>query len=136
MYLRSHSYAVVASTKVYYLKHTSHPDSWTDYGGNHCNQPASSCACIATTYQCLRHKAKHYLLMCSPPAAGRLIIQTLVWHSMRLYSVWWGCSLVWWHRHSNRKLKHSLWFAAAIGNMQFSQHGRWAHPYPGISLTF
>ena len=21
-------------------------------------------------------------------------------------------------------------------NMQFSRHGRWAHPYPGISLTF
>ena len=32
--------------------------------------------------------------------------------------------------------KHALWFAAAIGNMQFSQHGRWAYPYPGISLTF
>ena len=33
------------------------------------------------------------------------------------------------------KLKHALWFAAAVGNMQFSQHGRWAHPYPGISPT-
>ena len=34
------------------------------------------------------------------------------------------------------KLKYALWFAAKIGNMQFSRHGRWAHPYPGISSTF
>ena len=33
------------------------------------------------------------------------------------------------------KLKHALWFAAAIGNI-ISWHGRWAHPYPGISPTF
>jgi len=29
-----------------------------------------------------------------------------------------------------------LWFAAPIVNMQFSRHGRWAHPYPGIAPTF
>ena len=34
------------------------------------------------------------------------------------------------------KLKYALWFPTAIGNMQFPWHGRWAHPYPGISLTF
>ena len=34
------------------------------------------------------------------------------------------------------KLKHALWFAAAVGDMQFSWLGRWAHPYLGISLTF
>ena len=34
------------------------------------------------------------------------------------------------------KEKHAFWFAAAISNMQFSQHGGWAHPYTGISLTF
>ena len=33
------------------------------------------------------------------------------------------------------KLKRALWFAAAIGNI-ISWHGRWAHPYPGISPTF
>ena len=74
------------------LLQTNHPDSWTDYGcGNHCNKPASSCAYIATGYQCLRHKANestHFCLMCSPPAAGSVTIQTLVWHSLRLYSVW------------------------------------------------
>ena len=30
----------------------------------------------------------------------------------------------------------ALWFAAAIGNMQFSWHGKWARPYPGIYPTF
>ena len=34
------------------------------------------------------------------------------------------------------KAKHVLWFPAAIGNMQFSRRGRWAHPYPGICPTF
>ena len=41
-----------------------------------------------------------------------------------------------WELFGSLKLKHALWFAAAIGNTQFSQHGRWAHPYPGISPTF
>ena len=31
---------------------------------------------------------------------------------------------------------HAFWFASVIGNMQFSQYGRWAHPYSGISPTF
>ena len=31
------------------------------------------------------------------------------------------------------KLKHAPWFAAVIGKMQFSPHGRQAHLYSGIS---
>ena len=30
------------------------------------------------------------------------------------------------------KAKHALWFAVAIGSMQFTRHGRWVHPYPGF----
>ena len=38
--------------------------------------------------------------------------------------------------HTKAKKKHVLWFTATISNMQLSHHGRWAHPYPEISLTF
>ena len=97
-YTCSHNYAVVISTKCVTSKVPCHPDSWTDYGcGNHCNTlKAAVHAWLLHTNICLTTVMSEHTMF-DVPSSSWWFGTTLV----LLYSLWWGCILVWWCRHSN-----------------------------------